>query len=742
MQKIFLFVLIIICSLSLFAQDKIRITAAKFKTGNDQTWGQPLFDDNSWPVIQPTHTWEEQGYTDYNGHVWYRIHLTIPASLKQNSFWKDSLRIFLSKIDDVDETYLNGVLIGKTGSFPEDPPGYQTAWNKKREYIISTSNPLIHWDQENVIAIKVYDGGGPGGIFDGEPFVNMVDQIDELKMEIEFKNAREKNRSEARLITINNSNAPIKGKLFFEIYDPEKEKEVSQTEKEVSIEAEKPSITELEISNDTRLEIEAVFKEAITGKTIKIVAINPYILTPTPSLAPRINGAGILGVRPGSPILFKIPATGQKPLRYSIQGMPEGLRIDPTSGIITGYLERKGDYRMSFIVSNKLGSAKKTFIIRCGDLLALTPPMGWNSWNCWGLSVSAEKLKSSAQAMIDKGLVDHGWTYMNIDDGWEAEKRNASGEILPNEKFPDMKALGDWLHDRGLKFGIYSSPGPQTCGGYLGSYNHEKQDADSYAGWGIDYLKYDWCSYEEVKDDTSLAAYKKPYQVMQRALRSQKRDIVYSLCQYGMKNVSTWGHEMDGNCWRTTGDITDTWNSLSSIGFSQGRWSQYARPGRWNDPDMMIVGKVGWGEYLHPTRLTPDEQYTHVSLWCMLSAPLLIGCDLSQLDDFTVNLLTNDEVLAIDQDPLGMQADQMTNNDKYQIWLKKLDGGNFAIAVFNLSENYLEIKVPLKDYGLMGKWLIRDLWRQKNMGVYDHNFDSKIPPHGVNLYKLSFNSKE
>jgi hypothetical protein len=340
--------------------------------------------------------------------------------------------------------------------------------------------------------------------------------------------------------------------------------------------------------------------------------------------------------------------------------------------------------------------------------------------------------------MIDKGLIDHGWTYMNIDDGWEAEVRNDSGEILPNKKFPDMKALGNWIHSRGLKFGIYSSPGPKTCGGYLGTYQHELQDAKTYSNWGIDYLKYDWCSYSQIAgDDTSLAAYMKPYQVMRAALRSQKRDIIYSLCQYGMKNVSAWGADVDGNCWRTTGDITDSWNSLSTIGFSQGRLSQYAKPGRWNDPDMLIVGLVGWGENLHPTRLTPDEQYTHISLWCLLSSPLLLGCDLSKLDDFTLNLLTNDEVLAIDQDPLGKQAEQKTVKDNYQVWVKELEDGNKAIGIFNLSDDYQNISATWSELQLSSKQNLRDLWRQKDLGSFENSFTIKVAPHGVMLIKAS-----
>jgi hypothetical protein len=227
----------------------------------------------------------------------------------------------------------------------------------------------------------------------------------------------------------------------------------------------------------------------------------------------------------------------------------------------------------------------------------------------------------------------------------------------------------------------------------------------------------------------------KPYAVMQKALRSQSRDILYSLCQYGLKNVWQWGDKVDGNCWRTTGDIEDSWESLKEIGFNQDKMSGYARPGHWNDPDMLIVGMVGWGENLHPTRLTPDEQYTHISLWTLLSAPLLIGCDMSRMDAFTINLLTNDEVIAIDQDALGKQASRIVKNEIFQVWVKQLSDGSRAIGLFNLSDNYQKIDLPKKELGLSHPFKLFDCWRQKNLGSFN-DFSSRVPPHGVLLLRL------
>jgi hypothetical protein len=375
--------------------------------------------------------------------------------------------------------------------------------------------------------------------------------------------------------------------------------------------------------------------------------------------------------------------------------------------------------------------------MKIGDVIGLTPALGWNSWNAWGLTVTDQKIKTSANAMAEK-LSAHGWSYINIDDGWEAASRNANGQIVTNSKFPDMKALTDYIHSLGLRVGIYSSPGPKTCGGYLGSWQHEDQDAKTYEDWGIDYLKYDWCSYSQVSpQNPTLEDFKKPYQLMRASLDKVHRDILFSFCQYGMGDVWNWGAQIGGNSWRTTGDIEDSWKSMSSIGFSQDKAAAGATPGHFNDPDMLVIGKVGWGDSQRNTRLTPDEQYTHISLWSLLSAPLLIGCDMGHLDSFTLNLLTNDEVLAIDQDALGKSARQTFKNDTYQVWTKDLKDGSKAMGIFNTSDKYQTIRLNKAETGFSGFAKVRDVWQQKYIITSGPEFATKVPPHGVILIKVS-----
>jgi alpha-galactosidase len=494
--------------------------------------------------------------------------------------------------------------------------------------------------------------------------------------------------------------------------------------------------------------------------------VAPYILTPTAPTAPRINGATIFGVRPGSPFLYTIPATGARPIHFSAKHLPRGLKLDSQTGRIAGTLNSKGEFIVTLRAKNSLGRAEKQFRIICGDQIALTPPMGWNSWNCFAAAVSQDRVKRAADAMVKSGLINHGWTYINVDDVWQNQRdakdptlqgkfRDEKGFVVPNSRFPDMKGLADYIHSLGLKAGLYSSPGPWTCDGCTGSWQHEEQDAETYAKWGFDYLKYDWCSYGGIASGkmtnalnvplygqtaTNLEGAVYPYRVMGNFLREQKRDMVYSLCQYGMADVWNWGGSVGGNCWRTTGDIVDTWRSMSGIGFKQDKAAPFAKPGNWNDPDMLIVGQVGWGNP-HPTRLSADEQYTHISLWCLLSAPLLIGCDMEKFDEFTLNLLSNDEVLALDQDALGKEATCVLTNGDVRIYEKQLEDGGRAIGFFNLGVKPVNLEFnQFAQIGLSGKQHVRDLWRQKNLADLDTVGSIlllTVPAHGVVLCKFT-----
>src|SRR5437763_1985174 len=356
---------------------------------------------------------------------------------------------------------------------------------------------------------------------------------------------------------------------------------------------------------------EAVFTLSGAAPVIHKPKTEPYILTPKQDDRPRINGATVFGVRPGSPFLFTIATSGARPMEFSIDDLPAGLKLDPNTGQITGKLSAPGEHKVTLHAKNSLGEAKSGLKIVCGKDIALTPPMGWNSWNCWAGSVSDEKVRAAADTMVKSGLINHGWTYINIDDYWEfkpaakddptlqGEARDADGFINPNKRFPDMKALTEYVHAKGLKIGLYSSPGPTTCGGCIASYQHEDQDAQRWAEWGFDYVKYDWCSYGKIAGkNPSLDEMKKPYKVLRAALDKQPRDIVFSLCQYGMGDVWEWGEQVGGNCRRTTGEITETWTSMSQIGFNQTGHEKFAGPGHRNDPDIIVVYTVGWSPSL------------------------------------------------------------------------------------------------------------------------------------------------
>lgn len=511
-------------------------------------------------------------------------------------------------------------------------------------------------------------------------------------------------------------------------------------------------------------------------EAVALAAGPAEILTPPPPRTPRINGAKVFGVRPGSPFLFTIAATGDRPMSFSAEKLPAGLQLDPSSGRITGAVTQRGEYRVLLTARNELGSTTRELRIVVGDTLALTPPMGWNSWNCFERHVTEADVRTAADTFVKSGLINHGWTYINIDDYWQsrprpgdeiekeidayvrsrggkgfkldspsadptlvAPARDEFGRIAPNRRFTDMKALVDYIHGLGLKAGIYSSPGPLTCGGCIGSYGHELQDATQFAEWGFDFLKYDWCSYGRYALDRSRTEYVKPFRLMADSLRVQKRDIVFSLCQYGMDNVWEWGAVAGANLWRTTGDIQDCWASMSGIGFAQDGHGKFSGPGHWNDQDMMVLGYINTlMEYnYHFTRLTPDEQYTHFSLWCLQAAPLIIGCDMAKLDDFTLGLLTNDEVIAIDQDPLGRGADRIRREGHAEIWARPLEDGSMAVGLFNRGELPLEITVNWFELGIAGGQIVRDSWRQKDIGHFENTYTAKVPRHGVKLIKMT-----
>jgi alpha-galactosidase len=357
--------------------------------------------------------------------------------------------------------------------------------------------------------------------------------------------------------------------------------------------------------------------------------------------------------------------------------------------------------------------------------LAKTPPMGWNSWNKFASRVDDAGVRATADALITTGMKDAGYLYVNIDDTWEAE-RDAQGNIQTNKKFPDMKALADYVHSKGLKLGIYSSPGPNTCAGYEGSYGHEEQDAKTYAAWGIDYLKYDWCGARNIyKDDEMQAAYQK----MGDALHSTGRPIVYSLCQYGRADVWKWAPEVSGNLWRTTGDIRDSWDSMSKIGFSQNDLASYASPGHWNDPDMLEIGNGG---------MNTLEYQTHMSLWSILAAPLLAGNDLQHVSPEILAILTNREVIAIDQDPAGKQGTRAFQSGDYEVWTRDLADGSKAVGIFNRGVAEATASFKWADAGFATPpSQARNLWLHQDLKLDGPAYSVVVPSHGVVLLRTA-----
>jgi alpha-galactosidase len=355
------------------------------------------------------------------------------------------------------------------------------------------------------------------------------------------------------------------------------------------------------------------------------------------------------------------------------------------------------------------------------NALAQTPPMGWNSWNRFAVHVSDALVRDMADALVKSGMRAAGYRYVIIDDGWQG-RRDAQGVLQPNAKFPDMKALARYVHARGLKLGLYSSPGPRSCAGYEGSYGHETLDVRTWASWGIDYLKYDWCSAGQVWKDADMRAV---YQRMGEALRKVKRPILFSVCQYGRDDVQEWAPLVGAHLWRTTGDIKDNWERLSEIGFSQGAFARFAGPGHWNDPDMLEIGNG---------KMSIDEYRTQFSLWALLAAPLIAGNDVRELPAPIADILLNREVIGVDQDSLGRQGVRVSKNGDVEIWVRPLRKGA-AVGIFNRGPAAAETSVTWGELGLASPRTLRDVWSHQNEAVGE-GISTAVPSHGVMLFRV------
>ena len=479
------------------------------------------------------------------------------------------------------------------------------------------------------------------------------------------------------------------------------------------------------------------------------------ILTPKPAQTPRINGTKVFGVRPGSPFLFTIPVTGIRPMKYEVLNLPAGLSCDSETGRISGVMDTPGEYRTTVRASNGLGTDEREFRIICGEKLALTPHMGWNSWYVWENHVTDRIMREAADAMVSSGMMDHGYMYVNIDDCWSVkpgatdstltgEPRDTNGFINSNRRFPDMKGMTDYIHSKGLKAGIYTSPGELTCAGHVSAYGYEEKEVARFVEWGFDFLKYDWCSYSKVGNKELLADLQKPYLLISEILKKQRRDIILNLCQYGMGDVWKWGRQVGGHSWRTAGDLGGSFEGIGTALFRDGfdvytsdSLHLYGGPGGWNDPDYLLLGYLSnWKGQTVPTPLTPNEQYTQVSLWSIVAAPFIFSGDINRLDEFTLSLLTNDEIIEVDQDPLGKPGYRVTKSGDNEVWMRLLEDGSRAVGLFNRGETESEITATWNDLGISGEKNVRDLWRQKELGSYKEEYTAKVPRHGVVMLKI------
>ena len=485
----------------------------------------------------------------------------------------------------------------------------------------------------------------------------------------------------------------------------------------------------------------------------------------------RINYPRIFGVRPASPFLFRVPVSGTRPFKVTALGLPAGLNLDPASGIVTGVITSliKQSYLVTFTAANVAGSSTQVIRFVVGDRICLTPPMGWNSWYVWSESVSEAHFRGAAEAFERNGLPGHGWSYINLDDCWQGERAGADqGRALQaNAKFPDMRGAVEQIHAYGLKAGIYTVPMIGSYAGFRGSscanaegvyegLDPEKRlqpeqifgrhpgfrkfgantvgahwffaaDMAQIASWGFDFIKVDWHP-NDVPTTERIS----------QGVRAQKRDIVLSL-----SNSASFEHAADyanlAELWRTTGDIHDAWESIAKIGFAQKNWAPFAGPGHWNDADMLQIGRTNTANQLNansrPTRLTREEQLTQFSLWCLNASPLIISCDLTRLDGFTLAMLSNDEVIAVDQDPLGKPATELPAIGALRLFVKEMEDGSRVIGIVNTGTERCDTVVPWATIGQATPCELRDLWAHQTLAPAAGGLEATLPPHGCLLLR-------
>ncbi len=499
------------------------------------------------------------------------------------------------------------------------------------------------------------------------------------------------------------------------------------------------------------------------------------ILTPAPQKSPRINGAKVYGVRPGKKILYRIPCQGERPIKFKAEGLPAGIHLNEEKGIIEGISPiEKGEYQITFVSENKYGKDSRQFKLVVGDKIALTPPTGWNSWGGHMVHVTDEIIRKAADVFENRGLADVGFQYIGIDDCWMktspemyasrseniikkhasfnydgivGDIRDEEGNIIPNKNFPDMKALTDYVHSFGLKAGLYSTPGPATCQNFAGSYEHEKQDAEQYAKWGFDLLKYDQCSggkiLKKLKEENTGFQDKDFWKPMAEYLLQQDHDILYNLCQYGQEEPWLWAPDLNIQSWRIGGDLNHNVNTYFDQAFRIAKeLREFSKPGQWNDPDFMYIHRIKdvkkMGEPSEEIPLNTNQRYQYVTLWSIISAPFFFSSDIQEIDDFTIGLLSNADVFNINQDELGHVAKIIRDNENETIMIKNLANGTKVLALFNRNASEeITINANWAELDLQGRQKVFDVWRQKVAGSKRDEISVKLSPNGVGLFILS-----